>query len=89
MKYLQSFFADKHKNIPRDWRGKATSNTYLKTAFQNWMLRQKKSNDEPYKSNTITAYTNALKNATAKLNLQNVPQTDLFYITSETEFDEV
>lgn len=64
------------------------SDTYLKTDFQNWMRRQKKSNGEPYKSNTITAYTNALKNATSKLNIENIP-TDLFNLTSNSAFNEV
>ena len=63
------------------------NNTYLKTNFQEWMRRQKKSNGEPYSPNTITAYTNALKNSTAKLNIQSVPQTDIFHITSSAAFD--
>lgn len=69
MKHLKSFLDEKHPALAKEWSGKAMSDTYLKTAFQNWMQNQKKSNGEPYKSATITAYTNALKNATAKLNL--------------------
>ncbi|MFJ7728440.1 AAA family ATPase [Neobacillus sp. NPDC097160] len=65
------------------------SNTYLKTAFQNWMRRQKKANGDPYSSNTITSYINALKNATAKLKLKNVQKADLFYITTSAEFEEI
>ncbi len=64
------------------------SDTYLKTAFQNWMRRQKKSTGELYKQGTINAYTTALKNATARLDLENVTETDLFHITSSTVFDE-
>ncbi|PFP27682.1 hypothetical protein COJ96_15680 [Bacillus sp. AFS073361] len=52
------------------------------------MRRQKKSNGELYKSNTITAYTNSLKNATAKLNINPLTETDLFHITSVAAFEE-
>ncbi|WP_462413737.1 AAA family ATPase [Neobacillus sp. Marseille-QA0830] len=62
--------------------------TYLKTAFQNWMRRQRKTNGELYKPATINAYTTALKNATAKLNVQNVPS-DIFTITSSDEFSDL
>lgn len=60
---------------------------YLKTAFQKWMAKQKKSNGTPYKEGTINAYTNALKNSSAKLKLQQLVQTDLFYITSVEKFN--
>lgn len=65
------------------------SDTYLKTDFQDWMRRQKKSSGEPYKSATINAYITALKNGTAKLNSPTISQTDVFYITSAAAFDEV
>lgn len=66
------------------------SETYLKPAFQDWMRKQKKSKGEgPFKSNTINAYTHALKNSTSKLNNDEITQTDLFYITSPSEFEEV
>ncbi|WP_407314238.1 AAA family ATPase [Desulfosporosinus sp. SB140] len=65
------------------------SNAYLKTAFQNWMSKQKKSNGELYKSGTISAYSNALKNATIKLKLNDIEQTDLFYYSSSSEFAQV
>ncbi len=64
------------------------NNAYLKTAFQNWMSNQKKSNGDPYKSGTITAYSNALKNATFKLKLDDIEQTDLFYYISSSEFEQ-
>ncbi|SMQ78500.1 EVE domain-containing protein [Bacillus sp. OV166] len=89
MKHFKAFLDERHPNLAIDWSGKTASNTYLKTAFQNWMRRQKKSNGEPYKSNTITAYTNSLKNATAKLNIDDLPETDLFHITSVAGFEEV
>jgi hypothetical protein len=89
MKYLKSFLDEKHPTIPNDWNGKTGSNAYLKTTFQNWMRRQKKSNGEPYKSNTITAYTNSLKNATSKLHINDITQTDLFYVTSVAEFEKI
>jgi MoxR-like ATPase len=89
MKHFKAFLDERHPNVAKDWSGKTASNTYLKTAFQNWMRRQKKSNGEPYKSNTITAYTNSLKNATSKLNLDDLPETDLFHITSVPAFEKV
>jgi len=66
------------------------SETYLKSAFQDWMRKQKKSKGEgPFKANTINAYTHALKNSTSKLNNNEITQTDLFNITSPSEFEEV
>lgn len=65
------------------------NNAYLKTAFQNWMSKQKKSNGELYKSGTITAYSNALKNSTIKLKLSDIEQTDLFYYSSSSAFAQV
>ncbi|WP_246861306.1 AAA family ATPase [Bacillus sp. REN3] len=63
--------------------------TYLRTDFQNWMGRQKKSNGEPYKKATINAYTTALKNAAAKLDLEGLTEKDLFKITSSNTFEEI
>lgn len=87
MKYFKSFLDEKHPTLAAEWSGKAVSNTYLKTAFQNWMQSQKKSNGEPYKSNTISAYTNALKNSTSKLKLSDDIKSDLFYYISSDEFN--
>ncbi|MGB7604539.1 MAG: AAA family ATPase [Lutisporaceae bacterium] len=88
MKHLKSFLDEKHPTLAKEWSGKSMNSTYLKTAFQNWMQNQKKSNGESYKSGTITAYTNALKNATTKLNLRGATQTDLFYYTNSEAFEE-
>ncbi|WP_298827535.1 AAA family ATPase [uncultured Planococcus sp.] len=65
------------------------SNVNVRVQFQKWMSHQKKSNGEPYKKNTVTAYVNALKNSSAKLNLPNIPTTDLFEITSLEEFTKI
>ncbi len=89
MRHFKNFLDEKHPTLAKEWSGKAVSNTYLKTAFQNWMRSQKKSHGEPYKSGTVTAYTNALKNSTAKLNLKEITQTDLFYYTTSEDFEEV
>ncbi|MGO1058536.1 AAA family ATPase [Planococcus sp. FY231025] len=62
---------------------------YLKSTFQEWMLRQKKSNGGAYKESTIATYSNALRSSSAKLQIQNLPITDLFKITSSKEFEEV
>lgn len=62
--------------------------SYLKTAFQNWMRNQKKSNGEPYKSGTIKAYSTALKNSTVKLGLGRTVLEDLFYYITADEFEE-
>jgi flagellar biosynthesis GTPase FlhF len=89
MKYLKSFLDERHPNIPKEWAGKVTNLIYLINDFKNWMRRQKLSNGKPYKESTIKTYTYALKNSTAKLNLTDIPQTDLFNIISSKEFDEV
>lgn len=65
------------------------SDTYLRTAFQNWLGQQKKSNGEPYKKGTINAYTTALKNAAAKLEIEDLNEKDLFKITSSNTFEEI
>ncbi|SDI53565.1 Mrr N-terminal domain-containing protein [Desulfosporosinus hippei DSM 8344] len=65
------------------------TNAYLKTAFQNWMSKQKKSNGDLYKSGTISSYSNALKNSTIKLKLSDLEHTDLFYYSSSAEFAQV
>jgi len=88
MKHFKAFLDERHPTLAKEWSGKTARNTYLKAAFQNWMRRQKKSNGELYKSNTITAYTNSLKNATAKLNINPLTETDLFHITSVVAFEE-
>lgn len=89
MKLFKDFLDRKHPSLAQKWSGKTVSDTYLKTAFENWMRNQKKSNEEPYKANTITAYSNALKNSTAKLNLGEAVLADLFYYTSFEAFEEV
>lgn len=63
--------------------------SYLKKPFQAWMAKQKKSNGEPYKATTINVYTNALRNSSAKLQLKELPQTDLFHITSSDQFNKI
>lgn len=62
---------------------------YLKKDFQVWMSLQKKSNGILYKDSTVNAYTNALKNSTAKLKIQHLENKDLFNITSLKQFEEV
>ncbi len=63
--------------------------TYLRTAFRNWMSSQKKTSGEPYKKTTIDAYTTALKNNAAKLNLKDDILTDLFNYSKCSEFEKV
>lgn len=88
MHLLKEFLDEKHPTLVEDWSGKAMSDIYLKTAFQNWMRTQKKSNGEPYKSGTINAYSTALKNSTVKLDLGDAVLGDLFYYTDAAEFEE-
>lgn len=79
MKYMKTFFDD-HGGV-HNYRSGLSGNLYLKAEFKNWMKRQRKFNGDFYASGTITAYTNALKNSTAKLNLNlnlNVPQPTYF-----------
>lgn len=88
MKHFKAFLDSKHPGLASDWSGKSVSDTYLKSKFQDWMKLQKKSDGQPYKLSTITAYTTALKNATEKLNLGDTVHTDLFYYTTPEEFAE-
>ena len=87
MRYFKEFLDAKHPAIAKEWSGKTVSDTYLKTAFQNWMRTQKKSNSEPYKTGTINAYSTALKNSTVKLGLGDEVLGDLFYYTNVAEFE--
>lgn len=88
LRLLKDFLDENKPELAHRWSGKAVSEVYLKPAFQSWMNKQKKSNGEPYSPNTITAYTTALKNSTAKLTLGDEVSADLFYYISEEEFVE-
>lgn len=88
LRHLKSFLDDKHPTLAEEWSGKAVSDAYMKSDFQAWMKRQKKSNGEPYQNNTINKYMAALKNATAQLNLGDKVSTDLFYYITADEFEE-
>lgn len=87
LRHLRQFLDIKHPTLASDWSGKVISDVYLKADFQVWMKKQKKANGESYSPNTINAYTTALKNATARLGLDDSVHTDLFYYTSTEEFD--
>lgn len=87
LRQLKQFLDAKHPTLATDWSGKTISDVNLKADFQAWMKKQKKSNGELYSPNTINAYTTALKNATARLGLDDSVYTDLFYYTSEDEFE--
>ena len=65
------------------------SDTYLKSEFKNWMEMQKKSDGNSYSSNTINSYITALKNASAKLQIDGIEKSDLFYYTTAEDFDAV
>jgi hypothetical protein len=88
MKYFKNFLDEKHTTLASEWSGKSVSDTYLKTAFKDWMKKQEKANGELYKAGAINAYTTALKNYTGKLNLGDVVHTDLFYYTNFETFEE-
>lgn len=87
LRQLKTFIDAKHPNLPAEWRGKSVSDVNLQSDFQAWMKRQKKANGESYSPNTINAYTTALKNATAKLGLGDAVLTNLFFYTTEDEFE--
>lgn len=70
LRHLKAFLDEKRPTLAQDWSGKAVSDAYLKSDFQAWMRRQKKSDGGAYSPNTINAYTTALKNATGKLDLR-------------------
>ncbi len=87
LRHLKQFLDIKHPTLASDWSGKVISDVYLKADFQVWMRKQKKANGESYSPNTINAYTTALKNATARLGLDDSVHADLFYYTSTEEFE--
>lgn len=89
MRHFKKFLDEKHPNLANDLVGSVVVNDYLKTAFQNWMKRQRKSNGDEYKASTISQYTNALKNSTEKLKLENIHITDMFYYTTIESFNEI
>ena len=69
--------------------GKTVTETIVTTTsneenFINWLHTQKKSSGEPYKENTVSQYTSALKAVSIKFNL--IP---LFNINSVDVFDEI
>lgn len=86
LRHLKQFLDEKHPTLASDWSGKTISDVNLKADFQSWMKKQKKSTGDRYSSNTINAYTTALKNATGKLGLGDVVYSDLFYYTSLDDF---
>lgn len=87
LRHLKSFLDNKHPALATDWSGKVISNVNLTSDFQAWMKKQKKANGEVYSSNTINAYTTALKNSTSKLSLVDSVYSDLFYYISVDDFD--
>jgi len=87
LRQLKTFLDTKHPAIPAEWSGKSISVANLKSEFQQWMRKQKKSNGESYSRNTISSYTSALKNATLKLELDDSVCSDLFSYTSFEDFE--
>ena len=87
LRQLKIFLDTKHPSISAEWSGKSISVANLKSEFQNWMRKQKKSNGESYSRNTIGSYTSALKNATLKLELGDLVYSDLFSYTSFEDFE--
>lgn len=87
LRELKAFLDARHPNLPSEWSGKAISNANLKSNFQSWMTRQKKSDGGSYTPNTINAYTTALRNAPAKLGMGDAVNSDLFTYTSVGEFE--
>lgn len=87
LRQLKRFLDDKHPTLPSEWKGKAISDVNLRSDFQAWMKKQKKTNGESYSANTINAYTTQLKNATARLGLGAAVFSDLFFYTSYEEFE--
>lgn len=87
LRHLKQFLDAKRPALAIDWSGKAISDLYLKSDFQVWMKKLKKSSGESYSPNTINAYTTALKNATTRLGLGDSVYADLFYYTSIEEFE--
>jgi len=87
MRKLKEFLDAKHPTLPSEWKGKSISDLNLKSDFQAWMKKQKKSNGESYSANTINVYTTQLKNGTARLGLGTTIFSNLFFYTSYDEFE--
>jgi len=87
LRQLKAFLDSKHPDLPAEWSGKVISDVNIKSAFQAWMKKQKKTDGESYSPNTINAYTTALKNATLKLELGDSVNSDLFFYISLGEFE--
>lgn len=89
MEIFKGFLDQEHPGLAKDWSSKTVSIANLRADFKVWMERQKKTDGENYSKNTINAYMNALKNSTAKLDLDDARvNTDLFQYTSAKEFEE-
>ncbi|MCX7749208.1 MAG: EVE domain-containing protein [Clostridia bacterium] len=86
MKYFKAFLDKEYPTLAEEWSHKTIPDSYMKSTFQIWMKKQKKSNGEPYSSNTISAYTTALKNSTTKLTLSDQIHTDLFFYSNAEDF---
>lgn len=89
LRKFRAFLDAKHPTLASEWRGKAVGDVSLRASFQSWMKRQKKPGGESYSSNIINAYTTALRNATEKLGMGDVINSNLFFYTSPDEFETV
>lgn len=89
MKLFKIFLDDKHPSLAKEWSGKTIAATYLRTTFETWMRSQNKSTGDHFAPGTVNAYSIALRNATAKLKLADVNQTDLFTYTTLVSFESI
>mgnify|MGYP000929008409 CR=1 FL=1 len=88
LRLFKSFLDQRHPKLAEDWSGKEISNAGLQSDFKEWMRRRKKDDGSAYSSNTINAYSNAMRNSPSKLDLGDDVLPDLFYYTSAGEFEE-
>ncbi|HOO64835.1 MAG TPA: EVE domain-containing protein, partial [Synergistaceae bacterium] len=84
--YLKTFIDEKHPALPQDWKGKSISQENLRKDFEAWMKKQKKDSGQAYSKNTINTYAGALRSTTAKLDLEEPLQGNLFTYTSLDDF---
>jgi len=88
LRQFKSFLDERHPGLAEEWSGKTISNAGLQSDFKTWMRRRKKDDGSAYSSNTINAYSNAMRNSPSKLDLGDDVLPDLFYYTSAEEFEE-
>lgn len=88
---LKAFLDIKHPEIPAEWSVKTVCAVSFESDFKEWMKTEKKDLNNPLEGNyspkTISTYTAAMKNSTAKLGLGDAVLSNIFLYKTADEFD--